>query len=92
MEFQSAHVDDFLTHFDTIKSLIRNFPGVQHLELHRDASQPNVFYTYSKWNSESDLEAYRGSDLFKSTWGQVKIWFKANAQAFSLQEELVVNK
>ena len=90
MEFRSEHVDDFLAHFDTIKSLIRNFPGVQHLELHRDATQSNVFYTYSKWNGEIDLEAYRDSKLFNDTWAQVKSWFKSDPQAFSLLEEMVV--
>ncbi len=90
MEFQPAHVDDFLAHFNTIKNLIRNFPGVQQLELHRDANQSNVFYTYSKWNGESDLEAYRNSDLFKDTWAQVQLWFSEKAQAFSLLEEMVV--
>jgi quinol monooxygenase YgiN len=90
MEFQPAHVDDFLAHFNTIKSLIRNFPGVQHLELHRDANRSNVFYTYSKWNGESDLEAYRDSELFKVTWAQVKLWFGEEPQAFSLLEEMVV--
>jgi len=90
MEFRPEHVDDFLAHFDTIKSLIRNFPGVQHLELHRDASQSNVFYTYSKWNGESDLEAYRESELFNVTWAQVQLWFREKPQAFSLLEEMVV--
>jgi len=90
MEFQQAHVNDFLIHFNTIKGLIRNFPGVQHLELHRDASQPNVFYTYSKWDGESDLEVYRKSELFKRTWAQVKLWFQAKPQAFSLVEEMTV--
>ena len=79
-----------MAHFDTVKDLIRNFPGVRHLELHRDAVQPNVFYTFSRWNDESDLEAYRRSDLFKSAWSQVKPWFGGKPQAFSLLEEKVL--
>lgn len=90
MEFQAGHVDDFLIHFNGIKSLIRNFPGVLHLELHRDASQSNVFYTYSTWKGETDLEAYRKSELFKVTWAQVKLWFGAKPRAYSLLEEMVV--
>ena len=90
MEFRQVHVDEFLVHFNSIKNLIRNFPGVLHLELHRDTKQPNVFYTYSKWNAESDLEVYRKSELFNVTWAQVKLWFGAPPQAFSLREELVV--
>jgi quinol monooxygenase YgiN len=87
MEFQPAHVDDFLTHFDSIRSLIRNFPGVRHLELRRDANHSNVFYTYSKWNGLDDLEAYRQSDLFKGAWAQAKTWFAEKPQAFSLLDE-----
>jgi len=90
MEFRPEHVDDFLAQFDTVKNLIRVFPGVRHLELHRDADQSNVFYTYSKWDGEEDLEIYRQSELFKGAWSQVKVWFDAKPQAFSLKEELVV--
>ena len=87
MEFQQDHVDDFLTHFSTVRDLIRNFPGVQHLELRGDATHSNVYYTYSHWNSEADLEIYRQSDLFKGAWAQAKTWFAAKPQAFSLLEE-----
>ena len=90
MEFQPAHVDDFLVHFNAIKGLIRNFPGVQELELHRDADHSNVFYTCSKWKDRSDLEAYRQSDLFEGAWNQAKTWFAAKPLAFSLLEEMVV--
>jgi len=87
MEFQPAHVDDFLDHFSAVRNLIRDFPGVQHLELRGDASHSNVFYTYSNWNDLSDLEAYRQSDLFKGAWAQAKTWFAGKPQAFSLLEE-----
>ena len=89
MEFQTAHVDDFLAHFSTIKPLIRNFPGVQHVELHSDANHANVFYTYSKWDGVNDLETYRQSDLFKGAWNQARKWFAAKPQAYSLLQEPV---
>jgi autoinducer 2-degrading protein len=89
MEFQPAHVEDFLAHFSSVRGLIRNFPGVQQLELRGDANHSNVFYTYSHWNGESDLEAYRQSDLFKSAWAQAKTWFAGKPQAFSLLEEKI---
>ncbi|MBT8055236.1 MAG: antibiotic biosynthesis monooxygenase [Xanthomonadales bacterium] len=90
MEFQPAHAEDFLAHFKTVAANIRNFPGVQHLELHRDVGQSNVFYTYSIWTGENELEAYRQSDLFRSAWAQAKSWFADKPQAFSLQRELVL--
>jgi len=91
MEFQAERVDDFLAHFNANKSSIRHFPGARHLELHRDAGQPNIFYTYSKWNGESDLEAYRHSDLFKGVWSQTRKWFSGKPMVFSLQEEMIVD-
>ena len=71
--------------------MIRAYPGVRHLELHRDVGQSNVFYTYSKWDGVEDLEAYRQSELFKGAWAQVKVWFLNKPQAFSLLEEMVVD-
>jgi len=91
MEFRPEHADEFLVHFNGIKHAIRRFPGVQQLELHRDAGQSNVFYTFSIWNAEEDLEAYRKSQLFKDAWAQAKSWFAAKPHAYSLKREFVVD-
>jgi heme-degrading monooxygenase HmoA len=90
MEFQHAHTEDFLEHFSGVAPLIRAFPGVRRLELHRDATQPNVFYTYSIWDGENDLAAYRDSDLFKGAWRQAKSWFSEKPRAFSMRREMVL--
>ena len=87
MEFKTEHVEDFRAQFDSVRNKIRQYPGVHCLELHRDTSHSNVFYTYSQWDSEQALETYRQSELFKYAWGEVKPWFANRAQAFSLQEE-----
>ena len=90
MEFQPAHAGDFLEHFRGVAPRIRAFPGVRRLELHRDAAQPNVFYTYSIWEGEKDLENYRESELFKTAWRQAKSWFSDKPSAFSMRRELVL--
>lgn len=90
MEFDPEKVATFLELFDATKSLIRHFEGVQHLELHRDASNRNVFYTYSHWENAAALEAYRVSALFESVWSRTKVLFAAKPQAFSLVREMVV--
>jgi quinol monooxygenase YgiN len=90
MEFQQAHAEDFLDHFRSVAPRIRAFPGVRHLELHRDAAQPNIFYTYSLWDGESDLESYRQSELFRNAWRQAKSWFSGKPHAFSMRRELVL--
>lgn len=90
MEFAPDKVGQFLQVFETYKSRIRNFPGVLHLELHRDASQANVYYTYSQWKDAESLEAYRLSEVFTQAWSQSKACFCAAPQAFSLLQQMVV--
>ena len=76
-------VDRFLTLFDSISSKIRNFDGCQHLELLQDSRFPNIVATYSHWESVYALEAYRHSELFKSTWSLTKAMFAAPPIAYS---------
>ncbi|MEM7036189.1 MAG: antibiotic biosynthesis monooxygenase family protein [Bacteroidota bacterium] len=91
MEFRPEAVSTFLEVFNTAKSQIRHFPGVHHLELHRDAALDHVFFTYSIWEGEDALEAYRHSDLFKSVWAQTKVLFAGKPQAWSLRKEMQVD-
>lgn len=91
MEFKPEHVSDFLDVFNASKHHIRAFPGCLHLELHRDAEKENVFFTYSHWNDSQDLENYRLSELFQTTWAQTKVLFQAKPMAFSLIQEQVIH-
>ncbi|GAB3985429.1 hypothetical protein GCM10028807_00660 [Spirosoma daeguense] len=83
MTFLSDKLDDFHAIFDTSKRLIRAFPGNRHLELLRDPNHPSVRMTYSLWESEAALEAYRQSELFRTTWAATKVLFAERAIAFS---------
>jgi len=86
MKFQPEGVDSFTTLFDGVKSQIRNFPGCTYLKLMRDHNDPNIFVTYSKWESQQDLDAYRQSELFGTTWKKTKALFADKPVAFSLEE------
>lgn len=85
MTFQPENVDAFLENFNANKIHIRNFEGVEHLELLRDKNNPNIFFTYSYWKSEEDLEKYRVSDLFKSVWTATKPLFSSPAEAWTVE-------
>lgn len=84
MEFEAKNVPTFLANFETVKSKIRNFPGCLFLELYNDKKDPTVFFTYSKWEHENDLEKYRKSELFKGVWATTKPMFRSKAQAWSV--------
>lgn len=90
MEFQQDEIDAFLQNFNSVKKKIRSFPGCQHLELYRDKNNSNIFFTYSKWKEETDLENYRTSDLFKGVWSVTKPKFSKKAEAWSVDEIAVL--
>ncbi len=84
LTFQSLHVEDFLELFYSVEEKIKTFPGCQKLELLQDINNKNIFFTYSIWNSEADIELYRHSDLFESVWKKTKSFFLVPAEAWSL--------
>lgn len=86
LTFREEEIDAFKTILEESKEKIRAFPGVLHLQMLQCTSQPNVFFTYSHWNTPEDLENYRKSDLFKSTWAKTKPLFSAPAEAWSNQQ------
>ncbi|AKD57590.1 putative quinol monooxygenase [Spirosoma radiotolerans] len=86
MTFQEDKLADFHAIFDRSKQRIRNFPGNRQLDLLRDPNQPNVRITYSLWESADALEAYRQSELFRTTWAATKVLFAERAVAFSAEK------
>jgi len=86
MSFSEEHIDDFLYNFEENKSKIRAFKGCHLLELYRDKNNSNIFFTYSYWESENDLEQYRQSDLFKSVWSKTKALFNSKPEAWSVDK------
>lgn len=86
MSFDEMHIETFLENFHLNKEHIRNFKGCRFLELYRDKTNSNIFFTYSYWNSEADLEAYRHSKLFKNVWSKTKPLFNAKPEAWSVDK------
>ncbi|MEO9869299.1 putative quinol monooxygenase [Ekhidna sp.] len=84
MDFKPDSVNDFLELFELVKEKIATFPGCEHLELCRDAKEGHIYYTFSKWQSEDDLEKYRHSELFEDTWEKTKVLFGGKPLAYSL--------
>ena len=84
MSFDDTKVDSFIENFNSNKHKIRNFNGCNLLELYRDKNNTSIFFTYSYWESEMHLEAYRNSTLFKTVWSKTKTMFNAKPKAWSV--------
>ncbi|MBX3164052.1 MAG: antibiotic biosynthesis monooxygenase [Bacteroidetes bacterium] len=88
MSFKPENIEDFKHIFKTNWQKIKGFEGCSHVELLQDEHTPNIFFTYSLWQSENHLNAYRNSELFEKVWGATKILFNDKPQAWSVREIL----
>ncbi|QDO95428.1 antibiotic biosynthesis monooxygenase [Formosa sediminum] len=86
LSFKPTKVDDFITIFETNKTYIRNFEGCMFLELYRDKTHSNIFFTYSYWSDEAALNTYRHSNLFTSVWTETKQLFNNKPEAWSVDK------
>lgn len=83
LQFHKEKLDDFLFIFNQTKRKISAFEGCMGMQLVQDLSNPSVFFTYSRWESEEALSNYRQSDVFKIIWKSIKPWFEKPAEACS---------
>ena len=86
MGFYKQNVEVFLNSFEKNKDKIRAFNGCTFLELYRDKKEPNIFFTYSHWESEADLTSYKRSELFISVWSEIKPLFSIRPEAWSVDK------
>ena len=83
LTLQPDAVNSFYRAFAVTAPIIRQAQGCRKLELWVDADFSNVITTYSEWDSESHLDTYRESTLFRDAWATVKPMFAAPALAHS---------
>ena len=86
LSFHAENIPTFLENFELIKEKIRNAPGNRLLELYQDKQNPELFFTYSYWDAETDLENYRNSELFYEVWQFTKKLFNDKPEAWSVDK------
>ena len=86
MSFHEEKISKFLENFEFIKEKIRNVPGNRLLELYQDKNDQTIFFTYSYWETEQDIENYRNSELFFEIWTDTKKLFNDKPEAWSVDK------
>jgi heme-degrading monooxygenase HmoA len=86
MSFHEENIPAFLENFELMKTKIRNANGNRLLELYQDKNDACIFFTYSYWETEEDLENYRKSALFNDVWAFTKKLFNAKPEAWSVDK------
>lgn len=88
MSFKPENIEAFKTIFETNWKKIKGFEGCEHVELLQDKNNPQIFFTYSLWQSEEHLNNYRNSELFNGVWTSTKVLFNAKPEAWSVNQLL----
>jgi len=86
MSFHEENIPAFLANFELMKEKIRNAEGNRFLELYQDKNDKGIFFTYSYWETEQDLENYRQSELFYDVWAFTKKLFNGKPEAWSVDK------
>jgi heme-degrading monooxygenase HmoA len=84
LNIQPDKTAEFLTLFNDSKSFILNSEGCSFVQVLTDIKQPNLFFTYSCWDTEEHLNKYRDSEVFEGIWKRTKLLFADKAEAWSL--------
>lgn len=86
LEIKDDKIENFIALLKNNKNKILSYSGCNSLEFLQDFNNKNIFFTYSFWISENDLDNYRNSDYFKKIWSISKTYFSGKPQAWSLYE------
>ncbi len=91
LSFHEENIPVFLENFELLKEKIRNAQGNRFLELYQDKNNKCIFFTYSYWETEQDLENYRNSELFYDVWAFTKKLFNDKPEAWSVNKLMSLN-
>lgn len=84
MKFRRENIEEFKALFYEIKASIEGQPGCHSVELMIDINDESRMFTYSIWDSESLLDAYRDSEIFKKVWPKTKSFLAEKPEAWTL--------
>jgi len=73
----------FIRLFDKYKAQIAAAEGCLGVKMLRSDEH---FFTYSRWESEGHLNAYRYSTVFEEVWPQTKALFSGKPKAWTCEE------
>lgn len=87
LSLSEDYLDTFLSSFKKKKQQILSYEGCLTVDLLLDNTNKGLCFTVSTWKSERDLEAYRQSDWFQSTWKEVKQHFTDKPEAWTTHSQ-----
>ncbi|MDP4935642.1 MAG: antibiotic biosynthesis monooxygenase [Salibacteraceae bacterium] len=87
MIFKEELLPNFMELFAEVQPKINGFEGCKGVELLEDINDPCTLFTYSHWENEDALNAYRHSAFFEKTWKETKAMFGGKPAAWSVEKK-----
>jgi len=84
LTIKEEHISEFFKIFEDSKKKIAAQPGCHYVEMLQDENDPRLCFTYSMWDDQESLDAYRKSVLFGGVWPATKALFDGKPEAWSL--------
>ena len=85
LTFKDKHIAQFISIWEESRTLISAFEGCHFVEMFQSKNPSNICFTYSIWDDEEALNAYRHSELFQRTWAKTKVLFDDKPEAWSTE-------
>lgn len=87
LTFKEENISQFLTIWKNSRKKIAAFEGCYFVEMLQTENAKHICFTYSLWESEVALNAYRHSELFQHTWAKTKVLFDDKPEAWSTKSQ-----
>ncbi|NOZ46012.1 MAG: antibiotic biosynthesis monooxygenase [Chlorobi bacterium] len=65
MSIKKDKVADFIKYFEIFNEKIKKFDGCEHHDFLEDKNAQNIFFTYTTWKTERQIERYRRSETHR---------------------------
>jgi (4S)-4-hydroxy-5-phosphonooxypentane-2,3-dione isomerase len=82
LSFNDRYCSEFEAGFPDIQKIVVSNEGCNSVDLLK-SNEPGVYFTYSIWNNETDLDTYRNSETFKKIWEMFKLNFNDKPEAWT---------
>jgi len=91
LKFKPGKGTFFFEAFNDVKEKIRGFEGNLYLEAMSTSDDPDLVFTYSKWQSEEHLNIYRKSEVFGAVWPKLKAEFAGKPEAWTVESKFILD-
>ena len=81
---KDASINSFIKRIPIISNEVRRVSGCIHNDIFRDKMKENIFYSYTIWNSDEDIEKYLGSQYYKDIWGDLWDYFEGTPKSWKI--------